>query len=330
MTMWEVNAGSGSRRIYAVALALAALLSTAGCTSRGITITSKPPGAEVSINRRVVGVTPIRVGFTHYGGYRIELRMRGYETLVKEEDLQPGFYGYDPVALVADNVIPARLNDEVYLHYVLKPIEEKDSRASLMDRALAARNGDVTDPKTGKEIHVAMTRAPKKADDLVAAAPASEPKPPTVEDTTSDASDADRPQGLRLASEFGLTADAEKKPDFVKPEDRRKPEPVLETRTPAPEQLLFDEPAKPQPAPENTPQPREEPAPPAQKPKPQTEVKPIDKKQQEKDKKELEKKDQQKREQERKDQEKKAQTKREQDKKDQEKKDREKKPDAPN
>jgi len=42
------------------------------------TVTSVPPGAEVSINHRVIGVTPIRVGFTHYGTYRIELRKEKY------------------------------------------------------------------------------------------------------------------------------------------------------------------------------------------------------------------------------------------------------------
>ena len=83
--------------------ALALVLFCTGCTSRGLTVTSEPPGAEVSINRRVVGKTPIRVSFNHYGTYRIELRKEGFKVLVREEPVRPPIYGYDPVALVADN-----------------------------------------------------------------------------------------------------------------------------------------------------------------------------------------------------------------------------------
>src|SRR5207247_335185 len=101
------------------------LLTLNGCTSRGLTISTEPPGAEVSINRRVVGTSPVRVGFEHYGTYRLEIRMDHYETLVKEEKVNPPAYGYDPLTLVADNFIPARLDDEILLHYVLKPLEDK-------------------------------------------------------------------------------------------------------------------------------------------------------------------------------------------------------------
>src|SRR5436305_7152234 len=83
------------------------LLFMAGCTSRGITVTTEPPGAELSINNRVVGVTPMRVMFAHYGTYRIEIRKERFKTLVREEKINPPTYGIDPVTVVADNVIPA-------------------------------------------------------------------------------------------------------------------------------------------------------------------------------------------------------------------------------
>jgi hypothetical protein len=178
-----------------LALSAAVLLASSGCTSRGMTITSEPPGAEVSINRRVVGTTPIRVAYTHYGTYRIEMRKFGYDVLVREEAVNPPIYGYDPPAVVADNIVPARLDDEIYLHYVLKPhgakaaeeraeatssnpSEEKPTeeslvekaaanKAALLDRATKARGGTITHPKTGEEIHVAigaeLNKAPKTA-----------------------------------------------------------------------------------------------------------------------------------------------------------------------
>src|SRR3954463_8425017 len=157
---------------------LIAMSTLTGCTSRGITVTSVPPGAEVSINRRVVGVTPIRVGFTHYGTYRIELRQEKFQVLVREESIKPPIYGYDPGAAIVDNLVPARLNDEVYLHYIMKPLEDKSEKAegegggeknalserdALMERAMAARDGRVTHPKTGQQYEIALKRENTKA-----------------------------------------------------------------------------------------------------------------------------------------------------------------------
>lgn len=132
----------------------------AGCTSRAVTVTSLPAGAEVSINRRVVGKTPIRVNYTHYGTYRIELRQSRYKTLVREENLRPPWYGYDPFSFFADNIIPARINDESYLHYVMEPVPEQTDRDSLMQRATAARDGKVTHPVTQETMDLAW--APPK------------------------------------------------------------------------------------------------------------------------------------------------------------------------
>jgi len=155
------------------AVAVALLLGIAGCTSRAVTVTSLPPGAEVSINRRVVGKTPVRVNYTHYGSYRIELRKDRYQTLVRKEKLRPPWYGYDPFAFFADNTIPARINDESYLHYVMDPVPEMGDRDSLMLRANRARDGKALHPLTQAEIDIAWEPRPSDstATDLDAPAP---------------------------------------------------------------------------------------------------------------------------------------------------------------
>lgn len=227
-------AGAWSGRCAAVLV----LLLLAGCTSRGMTVTSNPPGAEVSINRHVVGVTPIRVGFAHYGTYNIELRMRNYETLKKEENIKPGLYGYDPVAFVADNVIPSRLNDEVYLHYVLKPLQQKSDRTALLDRAELARSGVVTDLKTGQQSKIELGREPTPYA-AAPAAPAAEA--PVAAQEAAPAVDPDKPTGLKLAEEYGITVKpVEKpKPQFV-PDTEKKTGPL---RIPKDEDLIYDQPA---------------------------------------------------------------------------------------
>ncbi|MCW8131879.1 MAG: PEGA domain-containing protein [Planctomycetota bacterium] len=170
----EVRTGLRAFGLVLVAALLAPGLT--GCTSRGMTITSVPPGAEVSINRRVVGNTPIRVGYTHYGTYRIELRKERYLTLVREEKVNPPWYGYDPFTAVADNVIPTRINDEIFLHYVMSPVPEIN-RDSLMDRANAARAGKVVNPRTQEELDVTFVSdaSAKNAPDEPQAAPKSAP-----------------------------------------------------------------------------------------------------------------------------------------------------------
>jgi hypothetical protein len=125
-----------------------------GCTTRAVTVTSVPEGATVTVNNREVGKTPVRVHYTRYGKYRVELRKEKFQTIIREEKLNPPWYGYDPIAFFADNVIPARVNDETYLHYVMEPVAEKFDQERLMTRAKAARVGKVLHPESGKLVEV--------------------------------------------------------------------------------------------------------------------------------------------------------------------------------
>jgi len=258
-------------RVTGASAALLLVLIAAGCTSRGMTVTSNPPGAELSINRRVVGKTPMRVGFTHYGTYRFELRQKGYEVLVKEEDIKPGFYGYDPAAFVADNVIPARLNDEVYIHYNMKAIDsdeakaadadadaaagkkdesapavKTDGRTALLERANAARAGRAIHPKSGTEVAIELGREPKRLDSATPEeelAGTTETAPAVVVDTEPTRKiNAKRPEGLRIAGEYGMVGDDEKRATFEKPE-QKKTDTQKDVRVFKEEELDYDQPA---------------------------------------------------------------------------------------
>ncbi|MCY3022519.1 MAG: PEGA domain-containing protein [Planctomycetota bacterium] len=249
------------------------LVGISGCTSRGVTITSVPEGAEVSINYRVVGKTPIRIGFTHYGTYRIELRKEKYHVLVVPDvQINPPVYGYDPAALVADNLIPARLDDEVYLHYVMKPLEDKadkealDERAELIKRALAAREGKVTivNPRTGEQAQIQVQFAEtdggktgkKKKKQPGTEVAAGEDQVADSEDDSKKLLDkptelapvvkeiaGKMPEGMRLAKEYNVpdAPGQDKRGTFVPPEEPKKPGPVV-ARTPKDEELIYDTP----------------------------------------------------------------------------------------
>ncbi len=235
-------------------------LTLSGCTSRGLMITSIPAGAEVSINRRVVGRTPIRVGFEHYGTYRIELRLEKFQTLVREENLRPPIYGYDPAAFFADNAIPARLNDEVYLHYILKPLldtagEQLADRDALVRRAELARAGTITHPFTGVTYQVVLRRetpTAKGAGDAAAPPPLvvggvldrPSDSGPTVAAPAAQAPiipdiNAAQPQAPRIAQELGVI---DTRPAAAGTEKEKPPEGPTVTRPPVEEELIYNRP----------------------------------------------------------------------------------------
>ncbi len=135
----------------ALTLALALLAAVSGCTSRHIYVTSAPPGAEVAVNERIVGTTPVRVGYSHYGWYKIVLRKEKYKTVVRMCKLSAPFYAWDPISLVAD-ALPVRIVDEFHVHAVLEPLEEADPKA-IAARAESAAAGRPLSP-SGAEIPV--------------------------------------------------------------------------------------------------------------------------------------------------------------------------------
>lgn len=244
-----------TRRAIAAVLAVAAgALVFSGCTSRGMTITSLPEGAEVSVNRRVVGTTPVRVNYTHYGDYRVEVRKDKHDVLVRQEKLRPPAYGYDPLAFFADNVVPARLNDEVYLHYVLKPVDEKKFDAdSLVGRAVAARDGKVSEPESGREVQVAWENPRKEAPPMsigepkaaavvpLAEGPAAAPELDVApkEETIAPAKITEqRPTGQTIAEELGMK-EGEKDKDKAQKEGEQKPKRMR--RTPQGEVYIYEE-----------------------------------------------------------------------------------------
>lgn len=120
-----------------------ALLALGGCVERTMKIDSDPQGARVFVNDEEIGVTPARFAFLWYGDYDIMLRKEGYQTLKTHHRVDPPWYQYPPIDLVAECLIPGTIKDEHVLPtYALEPagvppIEEVIERAvELRDQAL--------------------------------------------------------------------------------------------------------------------------------------------------------------------------------------------------
>ncbi len=119
-------------------VALTVLASTVGCIARTLTVESAPAGAEVRLNGRLVGTTPVTVPFRHYGVYRVELRKAGFETLESEEPVLAPLYARFPLCLFTELLWPGRIRDDD--HFLTYELEKPrtPSRPELLERADAA------------------------------------------------------------------------------------------------------------------------------------------------------------------------------------------------
>jgi hypothetical protein len=85
---------------------LFAVLLSAGCVERRLTITSQPNGALVTVNSKEVGRTPVTIPFTWYGDYDVQLRLdesdQHYQALKTHYNVTPPWYEVPPIDLFSE------------------------------------------------------------------------------------------------------------------------------------------------------------------------------------------------------------------------------------
>ncbi len=92
-----------------------------GCLKTIATIDSTPSGAAVYFNsHRQPGVTPTQVEVKWYGGHKITLIKKGYETHSEIVDIDPPGYLWIPLDLGA-TLIPYNFEDTHDFHFELTP-----------------------------------------------------------------------------------------------------------------------------------------------------------------------------------------------------------------
>ncbi len=103
--------GLFSVRLGAAAF-FAALVSTAGCIERTVSINTEPQGATVFLNDEEVGQTPIRVPFTWYGDYDIIIRKQGFKTVQTNHRIHTPWYQYPFIDIVSECFVPFTIHDD--------------------------------------------------------------------------------------------------------------------------------------------------------------------------------------------------------------------------
>lgn len=131
------------------ALSLLVVLGVGCKAQRTLTITSDPPGALVRLDDDLVGVTPVRLPFLHYGTRRVTWYLEGYRTSSRLVRIKPPWYAWFPVDILTEVILPVGWKDNHPIHEALvrgdAPVLAPELRA-VLSRAEAIRRAGPEGP----------------------------------------------------------------------------------------------------------------------------------------------------------------------------------------
>jgi len=114
------------RTATAPLLAALAVTALAGCRAeRTLAVTSDPPGARVLLDDEVIGATPRRHEFYHYGVRRLCLSKEGHRTRIELVELKAPWYGRFPFDIVSEVLLPIGWEDRRHVEITLPQGEDQ-------------------------------------------------------------------------------------------------------------------------------------------------------------------------------------------------------------
>jgi hypothetical protein len=102
-------------------LLIAAVVLSAGCVRRRMTVRTNPPDAQVYVDNYPIGKSPVSTPFTYYGTREIRLVRDGYETQTTKQRFLPPWYELPGLDFVSENLWPAEVRDERVLDFQMVP-----------------------------------------------------------------------------------------------------------------------------------------------------------------------------------------------------------------
>ena len=115
-------------------------LLSGGCVERILVIRTEPPGAEVYVDGRGVGPSPVEVPFVHYGGREVEARLGGYRSERLTVDVDPPWWQVPPFDFASELLDPRTHVDRRDFFVELAPISAVTSDSEeLLRRAQELR-----------------------------------------------------------------------------------------------------------------------------------------------------------------------------------------------
>lgn len=116
--------GRSASLLAAVGAALA--LPLTGCVERSLSVRSDPPGAQVALNGRDVGMTPLRVPFETYGVYEVVLSVDGHHRLRTPVEVKAPWFQQFPLDFFTEILWPFEIVDEHEVFLALPPFPASD------------------------------------------------------------------------------------------------------------------------------------------------------------------------------------------------------------
>ncbi|GIW71517.1 MAG: hypothetical protein KatS3mg102_1059 [Planctomycetota bacterium] len=129
---------TGGRVLLAAAMAAALCAASSGCVERVLWVRSEPAGARVFLDGCPVGRTPLELRFSYYGTRELVLRAEGHEPARRLVALEPPWYQWPGLDLVAELLVPWTIRDEHRVEVRLAPAAPRNLEA-VRERAEAVR-----------------------------------------------------------------------------------------------------------------------------------------------------------------------------------------------
>ncbi len=126
-----------TRYSFAVVALILLVVSETGCVRRRLTVRTNPPGAQVYVDRQLIGTSPASSSFTYYGTRHVEVIADGYRTEKVLRDLNPPWYQYPPLDFISETLWPGEIRDERIIDITMTPeqplaSEELTARANTL------------------------------------------------------------------------------------------------------------------------------------------------------------------------------------------------------
>ena len=131
-------------------LSFTLLIVSSGCVRRRMMVRTSPPGATVSVDNQVIGVSPAATPFVYYGTREFRIEADGYQTETIRRKFKPPWYQWPGVDFFAETLWPGELRDERIIDVTLVP-KTTVSQEEVLARAESLRGqssaGLVTAPR---------------------------------------------------------------------------------------------------------------------------------------------------------------------------------------
>ena len=127
------------QRVLRGALLVATLCAVSSCRAhRTLEIRTNPPGARVVLDQEVLGTSPVKVEFWHYGVRRVTASHPGYRTYSRQIEIVPPWYARFPIDILSEVLLPVGWEDDHVVDVELdagpEVVTAPDIR-SVLDRA---------------------------------------------------------------------------------------------------------------------------------------------------------------------------------------------------